>query len=79
LNIVIEHPVLVLVSLKEGECRFRVKVFMLDDGIGEDLSSGLHEGIHKFGSLESVMAYIQKGGGLDGGCGLYREYAPLQE
>jgi hypothetical protein len=64
LNIVIEHPVLVLVSLKEGECRFRIKVFMLDDGIGEDLSSGLHEGIHEFGRLESVYGMQPSGRGI---------------
>lgn len=32
LDIVVEHPVLVLVSLEEIECGFRVEVLVLNDG-----------------------------------------------
>lgn len=51
LDIIIEHPVLGLVSLEETECSFRVEVLVLDYGRGEYGGSSLHEFVHESSSL----------------------------
>ena len=51
LDVVVEHLVLALVSLKEVESGLGVEVLVLDDHLGERLVCGSHELVHEVGGL----------------------------
>ena len=53
LYVIIEHPVLVLISLKEVEGRFGLEVLVLDSDLREDGRGSGHEGVHEVGRLSS--------------------------
>lgn len=51
LDIIVEHPVLVLITLEEIECCLRVKILVLNDSRWKDGRRGIHKLVHELGCL----------------------------